>query len=384
MQNPFKRVFSALQPGSDSVIGVDAGSAYLKVVQLRRKAGRAVLETYGSLALGPYGGTDIGRATNLPVARLAEALRDIMREAHVTTNHAAVAIPLSSSLVTIIDMLVLDEKQLPITVPIEARKYVPVPISEVNLDWWIIPQEPSAADQGPLESEEEKTEQSAIVPPSKVSKKQQILIAAIHNEAMRRFEDIAREAALEVGFFEIEIFSAMRAALSSDLEPHALLDLGASGSKLYIIDRGLVRISHFINQGAQDLTMALSRALNIPVLDAEKLKRAAGLSAGISGIDGGGAISTILNVIFAEANRAISNFELHSSRKVCSVTLIGGGVNLPGFFDIASSSFSAKVERVDPFAQVEAPAFLDDTLKAVGPEFAVALGVAVRRLQEAG
>ena len=33
-------------------------------------------------------------------------------------------------------------------------------------------------------------------------------------------------------------------------------------------------------------------------------------------------------------------------------------------------------------ALVEAPAFLDETLKAVGPEFAVALGVAFRKLQE--
>lgn len=435
MQNPFKRVgaffSSATQGGGESVVGVDIGSAYLKVVQLRRKTGRAVLETYGSLALGPYAGTDIGRATKLPVQKLSEALRDIMREAHITTKRAAVAIPLSSSLVTIMEMLVLDEKQLPVTVPIEARKYVPVPISEVNLDWWIIPPEPGSegdkrggggapgsragtevemglnprptelvgspdppsaglgerGEKGGKEGmgeEGETGEGSAAAAQNGASKKLQILIAAIHNEAMHRFEDVARAAELETSFFEIEVFSAMRAALPADLEPHALLDVGAGASKLYIIDRGLVRVSHSINQGGQDLTLGLSRSLGISVSDAEKLKRVAGLSAGISGKDGGGTLSALLNFIFDETKRVISHFEQQSGHRVKELTLQGGGVNLPGLLDIAQSAFSTPVVRADPFAQTEAPAFLDETLKAAGPEFAVALGVAFRKLQETG
>src|SRR3989338_2789059 len=139
---PFKSIMSALQPSADSVIGIDVGSAYLKVVQLRRKSGRAVLETYGSLALGPYAGLEIGRATHLPTQKISEALRDLMREAHVTSSHAGVAIPFEASLVTPIEMMVTSERELETAVPIEARKYVPVPISEVNLDWWVIPDEP--------------------------------------------------------------------------------------------------------------------------------------------------------------------------------------------------------------------------------------------------
>ena len=39
-----------------SVLGVDIGSSSLKVVQLKKQNGKAVLETYGELALGPYAG----------------------------------------------------------------------------------------------------------------------------------------------------------------------------------------------------------------------------------------------------------------------------------------------------------------------------------------
>ena len=66
-----------LKKQSQSVLGVDIGSSSIKVVQLRKKGGKAVLETYGELALGPYAGTEIGRATNLPNDKLVEALRDL-------------------------------------------------------------------------------------------------------------------------------------------------------------------------------------------------------------------------------------------------------------------------------------------------------------------
>ena len=51
---------------SKSVIGLDVGSSSLKVVQLRKERGGAVLETYGELALGPYAGLQVGQATNWP------------------------------------------------------------------------------------------------------------------------------------------------------------------------------------------------------------------------------------------------------------------------------------------------------------------------------
>ena len=49
-----------------SVLGIDIGSSSIKIVQLSRKNGHAVLDTYGELALGPYAGKSVGEATNLP------------------------------------------------------------------------------------------------------------------------------------------------------------------------------------------------------------------------------------------------------------------------------------------------------------------------------
>src|SRR3989344_3130059 len=118
-----------------SVLGIDIGASAIKIVQLKRKGGKAILETYGALSLGPYAKVEIGRATNLPVETVITALTDILREAKTTTKRGGLAIPFGASLMSIIEMPMVPEKQLAQMIPIEARKYIPVPISEVSLDW---------------------------------------------------------------------------------------------------------------------------------------------------------------------------------------------------------------------------------------------------------
>ncbi|MEK7088015.1 MAG: pilus assembly protein PilM [Patescibacteria group bacterium] len=392
-----------------SFIGVDVGSAYLKIVQFRRKGGKAVLETYGALALGPYAGLEIGRATRLPPDKLAEALRDVLREAHATSTRSAFAIPFSSSLVATMQMRVLDMKQLPTMVSLEARKYVPVPISEVNLDWWIIPEEPAVRENSgglgapkqpvqpdglgageelapalPGEGEAASARQNAPIrseaDDSNAPKNMKILIAAIHNEALGRYQQVVRESGLQSSFFEIELFSTIRALLPQDLEAHAVLDLGAGETKLYVIDRGLVRLSHIMSHGGQDITLALSQGLGISVEEAEKKKRRDGIQAAEGA--GQAPVSALLNVVFSETNRALLGFERRFGRKIQDVILSGGGANLPGIARLAGESVSVPVRRADPFKQAEAPAFLEEVLQGVGPEFSVAAGIAFRGLQE--
>ena len=70
---------------SPSVLGIDIGGSSIKVVQLRKEKGVAVLETYGELALGPYAGSTVGQATNLPAEKIGETIRDLLRESKVTT-----------------------------------------------------------------------------------------------------------------------------------------------------------------------------------------------------------------------------------------------------------------------------------------------------------
>ncbi len=361
----------------DSVLGVDIGPSSVKIVQLRREKGRAILETYGELALGPYAGLAVGQATNLSAEKISEVLMDIMREANVTTKQAAFSIPLASSLTSIISFPAVSEGELKSMVPIEARKYIPVPIAETTLDWWIIPKRGSEVTEA---------EEGVGITQGGTAREQnqlEVLLVAIHNSIIHKYRRIAELASLSVGFLEIEMFSAIRALLSGGVATFLILDMGSNTTNIAIVENGVVYRSHVINRGSQDITVALSRALGITTTRAEEMKREEGL------LEKMGAENTvaktarlIMEGIFVEVNRFLLEYEKKQNTAISKVYLSGGGALLKGFFPFAKENLNTEVVYGNPFAKVETPAFLETVLKDIGPSFSVALGVALRRLQE--
>lgn len=362
---------------SPSVLGVDIGSSAIKIVQIKKKGGQAVLETYGELALGPYGNAGIGQSVQLPPEKIAEALTDLMKEkeVNVTTKLAGISIPFASSLMSVVELPEVPPKQLATMVPIEARKYIPVPINEVMLDWSVIPKpENPDADIAPELGSAPVTEPQL--------KKMDVLVVAIHNDTIARYQKISQGSGLDVGFFEIEVFSTMRSSVEDGLQPVMVMDMGAASTKLYVIERGLIKASHTVNRGAQDITAAISQSLGLSIERAEVMKReigASGEDATLKGI-----ISLILDFIFAEANRTLLGFEKKYNKSVSKVILVGGGAALKGLSELAKNAFKTETVLGNPFGKLATPAFIEKVLKETGPEFAVAIGVALRKLQDEG
>lgn len=297
-----------------------------------------------------------------------------MKESNVTTASAGISIAAASSLLSFIRMPEMDPKQLATMIPVEARKYIPVPITEVALDWWVIPKEESSFsdfDKAPAAPNQAHQQRSIDV-----------LLVVIHNDVLSRLGQISSSLALSTSFFEIEIFSTMRSVVDQSLESQLVFDMGAGSTKLYIIERGILRSSHSINRGSQEITLALSRSLGKSVGDAEHMKRTIGLSAEPEHKEVREIATLNLDYIFTETNRVISNYQQKYGKSVSKVVLVGGGSLLKGLLEFARLKFQTEVVLGDPFSKTEAPAFLEPVLQNAGPEFAVAIGIALRKLQE--
>lgn len=374
MSNFFSKLFNKQSP---SVIGLDIGSSSIKMVQISRKSGHPVLETYGELALGPYAGKGVGEATSLSTEKIIEAVNDMLREkeVNITTRACGVAIPFSSSLMAVIEMPMASKKQLDEMVPLEARKYVPVPISEVTIDWYVIPK-----DKNPDADSTEETTQTPEVTQQKI----EVLMVALHNDTVTRYKDIVTKTGLEANFFEIEIFSTMRSTINDETAPIMIVDMGATSTKLYIVEKGILRASHMIERGSHNITDELSKSLGISMEDAEYLKREKGLLGDVNGIQLKEVGTFTLNYIFSEASHVVMAYQKKYNKVVSKVVFVGGGSSLKGLVDVAKVNFQTEVVAGDPFGKVVAPAFLEKVLRDTGPEFAVAVGVALRRLQELG
>lgn len=350
-----------------SVLGVDIGTSSLKIVQLRKEKGQAVLETYGELSLGPYGGGEIGQATNLSAEQIAETLKDLLREAKVTTKSCGISIPYARSLLTLVDLPYrADPKEQRTVIELEARKYIPVPFSEVQLDWFIVPGISSTQFAG------QDATASAPVSGGKVT----VLLVAVHNDELSLLQNIVTSAGLQASFYEIEIFSTIRAVVDEVVKPVIVIDVGAASTKVYVVEHGVVALSHAISVGSQDITRAIAASGNVSIAEAEVLKKNEGL------VEAGGSPELVFSRIFSEVRRVLMQYETAHQKSITSIVFTGGGAVTKELGVYAKKIFSIDVRVADPFAKTEAPAFMRSVLAEIGPEFAVAVGLALRKLEE--
>lgn len=360
--NLSRTLFGSSGANTDNgVIGIDFSSGAIKIVQIRKANNSPVLQTYGELSLGPYVDKPVGEAVKPSPEVLGAALKDILKEAKVTTSAAGVSIPLSASLIKVIDLpQISDSNKLEEVVPLEARKYLPVDPEEVLMDWDIINKVDSHEDSPP-----------------------RALVVAIHKEAIERYQTALESTDIDVSFFEIEIFSTIRSTLDRGIEPVLVVDLGSASTKVYIIEHGVVRGSHNINQGGQDITKSIATSLNVDFETAEEIKREK--SMGGEGKDAEAVrkgVHKILDHVFSRAREIVVDYQKENNKVVHEAVLTGGGSILEGVEKLASEELDADVRRANPFSKLQTPEFLDTTLEKIGPEFAVAIGGALRRLRE--
>lgn len=342
---------------SRSVVGIDVGVSSVKVVQLKKDQERAILETYGELRTGPYlkssEGEIGGGFLRFLDSQIVEMLKDILREANVTARQAVAAVPAVSSFVTLVHVPTKDKGEVAKAIPFEARKYVPIPISEVALDWQII-------DEGDEASDEEKT---------------RVLLVAVPREVISKFERVFKAVEIRLKSLEVETFSLVRSLIAHDKSVTALINIGSQSTTIAVVDRGVVMLSHNIERGSNELTNALSRGLGITAERADAFKREIGLSDRPEDREISSVMSPLIEILFSEIERIANAYNRGTPRKIEKIDLTGGGSRLKGLIDYTAKRFGIETIQGNPFRRVTYPPFMQPILKDLGPAFSVAVGL---------
>ena len=333
------------------------------------------METYGAIALGPYNDLDAGSVTNLPIEKVILALKEVIKQSGVTNTSVALSIAVQSSLIFTIELPAqIGPNEIAAIIPTEARKYIPVPITEVSIDYFILPKKEASFSE--MNADLNQTDLAKVK-----EEKMNVLVVATQNDAVARSRSIVSECNLEASFFEIEIFSSIRANFEHELSPVLLIDFGASRTKLSIVEFGLVKSYHTVDRGGADITNAISRSLSIPFSEAEKMKKEFGFFENPKEKSLTDIIKVHIDYIFSETNNVLLGYEKKYDRTISKVIFTGGGSLMKGLKEISVNNFQAEIEIGHPFSKVGAPEFLEKVLETMGPEFAVALGLALRKLQ---
>lgn len=340
------------------VVGIDIGSSSMKVVELENRHDVLTLTTYGELQLGPYdNGKSLGQAVVLSPGTERQALVDILRESAVKAKGAVFAMPLSSSFVTTMNLLASEGEDITPRVRVEARKYIPVPIAEVTLDW----AEVELADGRDKNSRD-------------------ILLAAIQNEALKRFNSLMQAVNFTNAPTEIECFSTIRGIYSESEPDVAIIDLGANLTKLYIVRSGLLQRMYRVKAGGAACTEKISLELELKEEEVEVLKRS---------IRHDNNQFTIFQKIhhnyfdrvLREFKQVLVDYEKKVEVTVSRVYITGGVAQFPGMDKFIASQLDKETVMVAPFEKVAYPAFMEDTMKEIGPSFTTALGAALRSFE---
>lgn len=354
----FKRILGSLSTSRQSpakAIGIDIGSSAVKIVELEQSERAPILKTYGEIQLGPYQERAIGELVDFDAEILKKAIVDLFREAGATAEYATLALPLTSGFVTVIDVVVNEETTVESRIPVEARKYVPLPLKDVTLDW---------------------TNIGEVVVREDGSQIQKVLLVALQNESVVAYNQLLREIELPQQPLELAVFSAARAA-GEPSTPTAFIDCGASVTRLFIFNEGtLHRIHRFLVGGAQ-VTSKLATLRSLDLSAAESHKRNLRHESDVA-TDTRSITHALYGDALAEIRRTLQQYEQEQEVQFSGVILMGGVANTAGFADHVSDQLQREVTRSFPFAQVAYPAFMEDVLREIGPVFHTSLGAALR------
>ena len=115
--------------------GLDIGTHSIKGVQL---GGTTQSPTF--IAAGQYPtpqGAMLSESEE-DLNKLAETVKSLHREAHISTNKVVAALPESQIFTRVVELPQLSKQEIESAIQWEAEQYVPLPLSEVRLTWQIL------------------------------------------------------------------------------------------------------------------------------------------------------------------------------------------------------------------------------------------------------
>ena len=362
LSNPLKMFFPK------KMVGIDIGTAGIKVVELSRWGQGKTLENYGeiksaSLYKEPFRNAEKGGylLSNYFVSR---AIRAVLDEAKIKTKAVIFSIPDFSTFCTSFDLPPMNANEVREAVYYNAAQYIPLPVTETTLDWRLIKGTPGV-------------KQSSL----------EIFLVAIPNHVVEDYQKVAQQAGLELYAVEAEALGLVRSLSSSmvstgsysDKNCVCLIDIGVQSTTINIVDRKSLKKSYSFDFAGSQLTYSIASSLGLGHAEAEELKNKEGLTSSKEEISK--VLYLLIDPLITEVKKVLSDFYTQGGKDVDAIYLTGGTSGLPGLKEYFAEVLKKRVEIPNCFSELLYPPVLEKTLEKMAPSFSVATGVALGGLE---
>lgn len=344
-----------------SILGIDIGSSTIRAVELEKHGEQEKLKNYAVISLLPAYKrpiSDTGKQKFLLAStEIAHILSSILLEAKIQTKRAVFSIPDLATFFTSFVLPPMSRDEMPQAVRFEARRHVPLPLSEVTLDWLVTKGKVSDHKIDDLE----------------------ILLAAVPNTTIDQYAKIAELCGLELISLEAEIFGLFRALVKENHTVIGLIEIGGQSTSCSIVDKKTIKLSHSFDIAGNNLTEQLSKSLNLEYQEAENLKKVQGILNSAQNTKK--ILTPLLDLILVEVDKVARSFYQHEGKEIETYILAGDSALLPGLKQYFSKSLGKEVNIAQPFVDMVYPPVLEEIVKEVGPGFSVAAGMALKELR---
>lgn len=343
-----------------SYLGVDIGTTSIKIVELEKGKHNPRLVNYGLLEnFGHFErSNNVIQANSLKISEdeTVALLSILLKRVPFASRGAIASIPSFASFISMIEMPQMSEDEITKAMGFQIKQSIPLPLSDIAVDWIRVG---------------EREDENGFV-------KQQILIVAIPNETISRYQNIFKRVGLSLRALEVETLSYARAIVGADQTPTLVVDIGARSTNITVVDQGFVKHNMQIDYAGDTLTQAITKGLGISGKRAEELKK----QRGIVGGPGEYELSTLeipfIDVMISEMRKVVAHIASEGGDAPQRVLLIGGGANLLGIERYVEEQMSLPTVLGNGFLYVDAPPETSVVVKELQTRFATAIGLGIK------
>lgn len=342
---------------ADRTVGLDIGTSAIRAVELTMDDGaRPVLEAYGQVGLPP--GTIVDGEVR-DRAQVVTALERLWREGGFSERHVRLGVAGLRAITREVDMPPLPPDELDEAVRFQAQDVVPFPVEQTAMSAKVIAQYRDA-DGAP---------------------QVRVLVAAAHRDLVDGVVGAVEDAGLQPIGIDLDT-AALARALRDDTASgttEAVVSVGAGLTMVVVHQDGLLQFVRTVDLGGDSITRAIAGALDLPMADAEGLKR----HLGDPGVHDSRAVSAARGAVddlVAEIQNSLRFYASQPGRSNPARLLVtGGGARMTGFMERLQQGVEMPVLEASPLARVDTHRLpiTPEQAAVIDPTLAVPVGLAL-------
>jgi type IV pilus assembly protein PilM len=315
----------------EHIVGLDIGTSALRAVELVVEDGHPpVLEAFGQVGLPPGIVVD-GEIRDR--SQVASAIRRLWRNGGFKTNRVRLGVAGLRAITREIELPPVPPDEVAAAVTLQAQDIVPFPVERTSIASAVI----------------SRTEDAEGLPLIRV------LVAAAHRDLIDGIVAAVEEAGLEPEAIDLDTAALSRAFTlpGSATEPEAVVSVGAGLTMVVVHHGGILQFVRTIDVGGDTVTRAVAAALDIPIADAELIKREIS-SPGQHDQAAINAVARVVEQLADEVRNSLRFFGSMTGRTApVRVLVTGGGARTAGLLDQLRVRMDLPVMEASPLSFVD-------------------------------